>query len=107
MSGSSGRSGATGSTGRASAAPPPFLSKLLAMLTSAECQPYISWSSGGQYIVLRNAEELGAKIIPKFFRHNKFSSYLRQVRAPARLAGRGNCTLPRHLRSCTSTASGR
>jgi len=75
----SNRSSTTNSSKGSGQPPPPFLSKLLAMLLSDECQPYISWSSSGQYIVLRNVEDLGAKMLPKFFRHNKFASFLRQV----------------------------
>lgn len=71
--------GAVGGVGRPSGPPPPFLVKLLQMLSAQECEPYVAWSSAGTHIILRQVDKLGSEVLPKFFRHNKFTSYLRQV----------------------------
>ena len=78
----SGRPGG-GASGKPKAPPPPFLVKLLQMLSAPDCEAYVRWSEDGAYIVLRQVEELGSEVLPRFFRHNKFSSFLRQVRLRA------------------------
>ena len=94
-----------GGTGRQPAPPPPFLVKLLQMLSAQECEPYVAWSSEGTHIILRQVDKLGSEVLPKFFRHNKFTSYLRQV-STLHWIGKISVQIP-PLSSCTSTASRR
>jgi hypothetical protein len=101
----SNRSSTTSSSRGSSQPPPPFLSKLLAMLSSNQCQPYISWSSTGQYIILRSVEDLGSKMLPLFFRHNKFASFLRQVRCSCAARLKKKHVKIRISCSCTFMAS--
>ena len=44
------------------------------------CNPRIaSWSADGLNFVIKDAEKFQSQVIPKYFKHNKFSSFVRQL----------------------------
>ena len=58
---------------------PPFLAKLNDILGDAQYRHLISWSADGTRIVLHKLDDFSETVLPKFFKHNKFSSFLRQL----------------------------
>lgn len=65
--------------GSSKSALPPFLEKLRRMLTSSEHNSFIRWSADGKSIVIDNITTFAANVLPHYFRHNKFTSFLRQM----------------------------
>lgn len=55
---------------------PPFLASLWQMVNLGEC---IHWASDGESFVIDSTEEFEEKILPAYFKHNKLSSFVRQL----------------------------
>jgi hypothetical protein len=58
---------------------PNFLLKLYQILEKDEYSNVIEWGENGKYFVVKNLNEFTDKVCPKFFKHNNFSSFVRQV----------------------------
>ena len=60
--------------------PPPFLTKLLQILQTPEYANVVRWSQGEQnaFVVLDTAA-FSKTVLPKFFKHNKLSSFVQQL----------------------------
>ncbi len=58
---------------------PNFLLKLYQILETKEYNNIIEWGENGKFFVVRNLNEFTDKVCPKFFKHNNFSSFVRQV----------------------------
>jgi len=57
---------------------PIFLRKTYAMIDT--CDPsYACWSEKGDTFTVKNPEAFARDIIPQFFKHNKFASFVRQL----------------------------
>mmetsp|Transcript_21715 Transcript_21715/g.66459 ORF Transcript_21715/g.66459 Transcript_21715/m.66459 type:complete len:427 (-) Transcript_21715:771-2051(-) len=57
---------------------PVFLRKTFTMIDT--CPPGVGgWGKDGKTFVIKNPETFAAQIIPSFFRHNNFSSFVRQL----------------------------
>jgi hypothetical protein len=57
---------------------PSFLSKTFSMI--CECPTHIaSWNQEGTSFYVFNSKELSEKLIPQYFKHNNFSSFVRQL----------------------------
>ena len=57
---------------------PLFLRKTYTMLSS--CPSDIAcWSDDGSSIIVKDANKLASQIIPTIFKHNKYSSFVRQL----------------------------
>ncbi len=59
--------------------PPNFLLKLYHILENNEFTNIIEWGENGKFFVVKNLNEFTEKVLPKFFKHNNFSSFVRQV----------------------------
>jgi hypothetical protein len=60
---------------------PVFLRKLYQILES--CPPAIaSWSERGDSFVIKDPDVFAAQIIPRYYNHSNFSSFVRQVSPP-------------------------
>ncbi|OQR89902.1 hypothetical protein ACHHYP_05955, partial [Achlya hypogyna] len=57
---------------------PKFLRHLYSILT-VEDPSIISWASDGNSIQLHSIKRLESEILPKYFKHNKLSSFQRQL----------------------------
>jgi hypothetical protein len=57
---------------------PSFLSKTYAMI--CDCPPHIaSWNQDGTSFYVFDPKELSEKLFPQYFKHNNFSSFVRQL----------------------------
>jgi hypothetical protein len=57
---------------------PIFLRKTYAMIDS--CDPSIAtWSNDGTMFVVKDPDKFATEVIPNFFKHNNFSSFVRQL----------------------------
>ena len=56
-----------------------FLLKLYEILSKEEYSEIIHWSQNGSYIIIANAHLLEQKILPIYFNHKNYSSFVRQL----------------------------
>ncbi|CAA3021539.1 heat stress transcription factor B-2a-like isoform X1 [Olea europaea var. sylvestris] len=64
--------------------PPPFLSKTYDILEEEEeaianGQRIVSWNSEGNGFIVWNTAEFSEVMLPRYFKHNNFSSFIRQL----------------------------
>ncbi|XP_059663290.1 heat stress transcription factor A-4b-like [Cornus florida] len=60
-------------------APPPFLTKTYEMVEDTVTNSVVSWSQSGQSFIVWNPPEFARDLLPKYFKHNNFSSFVRQL----------------------------
>ena len=56
-----------------------FLLKLYEILSNDEYSKIIRWSQNGVYIIISNIDALSKKILPIYFNHQNYSSFVRQL----------------------------
>ncbi|XP_027175782.1 heat shock factor protein HSF30-like isoform X1 [Coffea eugenioides] len=59
--------------------PPPFLKKTFEMVDDLETDSTISWSSTNTSFVVWDPHKFSRDLLPKHFKHNNFSSFVRQL----------------------------
>ncbi|KAG8958850.1 stress-responsive transcription factor hsf1 [Tulasnella sp. 419] len=58
---------------------PAFLNKLYSMVNDPDTDELIHWSDSGDSFFVPNHERFGRELLPKFFKHGNFSSFVRQL----------------------------
>lgn len=58
---------------------PPFLSKTFDLVDDPTLDPIISWGSTGFSFVVWDPLEFARIVLPRHFKHNNFSSFVRQL----------------------------
>ncbi|URE10045.1 heat stress transcription factor [Musa troglodytarum] len=59
--------------------PPPFLTKTYEMVDDPSTNSIVSWSPSATSFVVWNTSEFARDLLPKYFKHNNFSSFVRQL----------------------------
>ncbi|KAK4479060.1 hypothetical protein RD792_014571 [Penstemon davidsonii] len=59
--------------------PPPFLKKTFEMVDDPQTDTIISWSSTKNSFVVWDTHKFSTDLLPKHFKHNNFSSFVRQL----------------------------
>ncbi|XP_022999504.1 heat stress transcription factor A-7a-like [Cucurbita maxima] len=59
--------------------PAPFLKKTYEMVEDPETDPVVSWSEGGNSFIVWDSHKLSITLLPKYFKHSNFSSFIRQL----------------------------
>ncbi|KAI3727940.1 hypothetical protein L6452_16563 [Arctium lappa] len=60
-------------------APPPFLVKTYDMVDDPSTDKVVSWSATNNSFVVWDTPEFARDLLPKYFKHNNFSSFVRQL----------------------------
>ncbi|XP_052201242.1 heat stress transcription factor A-4a-like [Diospyros lotus] len=58
---------------------PPFLAKTYEMVDDHSTDSIVAWSSSNKSFVVWNPPEFARVLLPRFFKHNNFSSFIRQL----------------------------
>lgn len=59
--------------------PAPFLLKTYEMVDDSSTDDIVSWSDANNSFVVWNPPEFAARLLPTYFKHNNFSSFIRQL----------------------------
>ncbi|TYH40733.1 hypothetical protein ES332_D12G268300v1 [Gossypium tomentosum] len=75
---------ACGSTASAAAdsqrsLPTPFLSKTYQLVDDPSVDDLISWNEDGSAFIVWHPAEFARDLLPRYFKHNNFSSFVRQL----------------------------
>nr|KYP46521.1 Heat stress transcription factor A-4c [Cajanus cajan] len=58
---------------------PPFLAKTYEMVDDSSSDSIVSWSVTSKSFIVWNPPEFARDLLPRFFKHNNFSSFIRQL----------------------------
>ncbi|XP_042487033.1 heat stress transcription factor A-5-like [Macadamia integrifolia] len=71
--------GAAAAAGGGSGGPAPFLMNTYDMIDDSSTDKIVSWSDNKNNFVVWNPSEFAARLLPTNFKHNNFSSFIRQL----------------------------
>jgi hypothetical protein len=58
---------------------PKFLKKIFSFLEEDQFNEYVSWNENGSAMIIKKPTDFANKVLPMFFKHNNFSSFIRQL----------------------------
>jgi heat shock transcription factor 1 len=56
-----------------------FIRKTYEILEETKFTETVSWSDDGNFLVIKDAEEFSQKVLPVYFKHSNFTSFVRQL----------------------------
>ncbi|KAK4365947.1 hypothetical protein RND71_013827 [Anisodus tanguticus] len=59
--------------------PPPFLTKTYELVDDPSTNDVVSWSRGNNSFIVWDPQSLAMNLLPRYFKHNNFSSFVRQL----------------------------
>ncbi|MCD7464142.1 Heat stress transcription factor A-2c [Datura stramonium] len=59
--------------------PPPFLTKTYELVDDPSSDDVVSWSRGNNSFIVWDPQSLAINLLPRYFKHNNFSSFVRQL----------------------------
>ena len=59
--------------------PPPFLTKTYDIVEDSTTNHVVSWSRGNNSFVVWDPQAFAMTLLPRYFKHNNFSSFVRQL----------------------------
>lgn len=68
---------------------PPFLSKTYDMVDDSSTNSVVTWSNSGNSFVVWSVPEFARDLLPKYFKHSNFSSFVRQLNTYVGIASFG------------------
>lgn len=68
-----------GASGGGGGGPAPFLLKTYEMVDDSSTDAIVSWSASRKSFVVWNPPEFARLLLPSYFKHNNFSSFIRQL----------------------------
>ena len=72
-------SAASGSSSHREDAVPPFLTKTYDLVSDPKSNDVVSWNKTGKSFIVWKPAEFARDLLPKHFKHNNFSSFVRQL----------------------------
>ncbi|URE03454.1 Heat stress transcription factor [Musa troglodytarum] len=82
---------------------PPFLSKTYELVDDPALDAVLSWAPAGRSFVVWDPEEFARAVLPRHFKHNNFSSFVRQLNTYGdltRIVNTRNLQLPQSHQDC-------
>lgn len=58
---------------------PSFLMKTYEIISDPETNEVVSWNEEGEGFVVKQVNKFQDEVLPKHFKHNNFSSFIRQL----------------------------
>lgn len=77
--GPGGGSGGSGGVESQRSVPTPFLTKTYQLVDDPSIDDLISWNEDGTTFIVWRPAEFARDLLPKYFKHNNFSSFVRQL----------------------------
>jgi heat shock transcription factor 1 len=59
--------------------PNKFLLRTYKMVSETKNHPFVSWTPDGDSLLIKDVDGFTSKVLPKFFKHKNFSSFIRQL----------------------------
>lgn len=63
----------------ASPSVPAFIAKLWALVEAEATNTVVKWSESGNSFFIYDANALSKELLPQYFKHNNYSSFIRQL----------------------------